>query len=549
MKSKQEQLNKVGIYLRLSRDDERAGESLSIENQRTILEKYVAENGWELTEVYADDGWSGTNFNRPQVQRMLEDAKSGRINVIIVKDLSRFGRNYIEVGQYIDYIFPLYDIRFIALNDNIDTADRDSSSMEMMPIMNVFNEWHAANTSKKVRAVRRANARAGKYQAAFAPYGYIAGTDEKRTPVIDEEAASIVRGIFEMYASGMSAKKIADKLNGDGILAPAAYMKDKVGRTKRRTEICPYWSPCTILQFLRNRMYIGELIQLRYTTVSYKNHKSIRKDESEWAIIKDAVEPIIDKELWDKCQERKKPYRRGRSTKRSGVDPLSGLMFCADCGSTMRLAWNTTHRGKDRKLVNYRQNYNCGAYSRSGKYFCSSHYIKFSDMQSLVIADIRDQANFVLENEDEARAEFIKRKERQTNLQSAGDERKYREGVERLSELDTLIQSVYEDKVLKKVPEEICIGLLEKYQTEKEQLETELNVINERLIRLRQEKSDVDEFIRRIKRYADVTELTRELCLDIIEYITVDRYSGDKDTPRSIHIYYKFIDKKPIKGE
>lgn len=170
-------------------------------------------------------------------------------------------------------------------------------------------------------------------------------------------------------------------------------------------------------------------------------------------------------------------------------------------------------------------------------------------MQSLVIADIRDQANFVLENEDEARAEFIKRKERQTNLQSAGDERKYREGVERLSELDTLIQSVYEDKVLKKVPEEICIGLLEKYQTEKEQLETELNVINERLIRLRQEKSDVDEFIRRIKRYADVTELTRELCLDIIEYITVDRYSGDKDTPRSIHIYYKFIDKKPIKGE
>ena len=195
MKSKQEQLNKVGIYLRLSRDDERAGESLSIENQRTILEKYVAENGWELTEVYADDGWSGTNFNRPQVQRMLEDAKSGRINVIIVKDLSRFGRNYIEVGQYIDYIFPLYDIRFIALNDNIDTADRDSSSMEMMPIMNVFNEWHAANTSKKERAVSRANARAGKYQAAFSPYGYIAGTEEKRKPVRDEEGASSVRGI------------------------------------------------------------------------------------------------------------------------------------------------------------------------------------------------------------------------------------------------------------------------------------------------------------------------------------------------------------------
>lgn len=170
-------------------------------------------------------------------------------------------------------------------------------------------------------------------------------------------------------------------------------------------------------------------------------------------------------------------------------------------------------------------------------------------MQSLVLADIRDQANFVLENEEEARAEFIKRKERQADLQTTGDEKKLREGAERLSQLDILICSIYEDKVLKKVPEEICIGLLEKYQTEKEKLEAELSVINERLGKLRQDKSDVDEFIRRIKRYAEVTELTRELCLDIIEYITIDRYSGDKDAPRSIHIYYKFIDKKPIKGE
>lgn len=170
MKSKQLQQNKkAGTYLRLSKDDEKAGDSLSIENQRLILQKYVAEQGWELVDEYVDDGYSGTNFDRPDVQRLLEDAKNGRIDIIIVKDLSRFGRNYIQVGQYVDYIFPMYNIRFIALSDNVDTADTNSSGMDMMPIMNVFNEWHSANTSKKIRAVIEANARAGKYRTTFAP--------------------------------------------------------------------------------------------------------------------------------------------------------------------------------------------------------------------------------------------------------------------------------------------------------------------------------------------------------------------------------------------
>ena len=193
MKSKLLQNTKAGVYLRLSNDDERIGESLSIENQRRILEKYVAEQGFELVDTYIDDGVSGTHFNRPGIQRLLEDAKIGRINVIIVKDLSRFGRNYIEVGQYVDYIFPMYNIRFIALGDNVDTANCEGSGMDMMPIMNVFNEWHAANTSKKIRAVIESNAKAGKYRTSYAPYGYVKGTDEKKLPVRDEPAASNVR--------------------------------------------------------------------------------------------------------------------------------------------------------------------------------------------------------------------------------------------------------------------------------------------------------------------------------------------------------------------
>lgn len=203
----------AGLYLRLSQEDERQGESLSIENQRTILRKYAAEHGFQIYDEYIDDGISGTTFQRPGVQRLLDDAKTGVINTIIVKDLSRFGRNYIEVGQYIDYVFPAFGIRFIAIQDNVDTENRDSGSMEMLPIMNVFNEWHAANTSKKIRAIKRAHAIEGKFSASRTPYGYIKGTDEKKTFQIDPETAPVVKRIFEMYASGISPDRIAAKFN------------------------------------------------------------------------------------------------------------------------------------------------------------------------------------------------------------------------------------------------------------------------------------------------------------------------------------------------
>ena len=203
----------VGIYVRLSKDDERLGESVSIENQKLILTKYVNEQGWNIFDTYIDDGFTGTDFNRPSVTRLLDDAKAGKINLIIVKDLSRFGRNYIQIGQYIDYIFPTYNIRFIALNDNVDTADKDTSAMDMMPIVNLFNEWHSASTSKKIKSVIEANAKSGKYRATFAPYGYVKGNCEKKLPVVDEPAANVVRRIFEMRSHGVSPRHIADKLN------------------------------------------------------------------------------------------------------------------------------------------------------------------------------------------------------------------------------------------------------------------------------------------------------------------------------------------------
>ena len=266
MKSKQIQLNnKVGLYMRLSKDDERQGESLSIENQRNILTKYAQERGWTVIDEYVDDGYSGTNFDRPQVQRLLEDAKTGRIDTIIVKDLSRFGRNYIFVGQYVDYIFPIYNIRFIAISDNVDTANVNSAGMDMMPIMNIFNEWHSANTSKKIRAVTEANAKAGKYRSTHAPYGYVKGTGDKCLPVIDEPAATIVRRIFEMRATGKTLNEIYTVLNNEKVPIPAVYLYEKFGITNKKPNK-NLWEDSILRSLLKNPMYLGHLVHLRYTT-------------------------------------------------------------------------------------------------------------------------------------------------------------------------------------------------------------------------------------------------------------------------------------------
>lgn len=531
----------AGIYVRLSKDDERAGESLSIENQKRILTSYVTEQGWNIIDIYVDDGYSGTNFDRPSVTRLLEDAKTGKINLIIVKDLSRFGRNYIQVGQYIDYIFPTYNIRFIALNDNVDTANADTMAMDMMPIMNVFNEWHAANTSKKIRAVIEANAKSGKYRTTFAPYGYVKGDDENRLPVVDEPAASVVRRIFEMRSQGISPRHIADTLNAEGVPTASDYMYSKLGKPNPR-KTSHFWSAERIRSLVNNPTYLGHLVQMRTTTVSYKNHKHIKKDPSEWIVVENTHEPLVSQEIWDKCREIEASVSQGKKTATGFVAPLSGLMFCADCGEKMRLGWNNTTNGSKKNPRKYvRHNFNCGRYNRNGKIACKSHYIKMNDMNAIVLADIRSMAALVVEDEDAARQHFLAHKAKLNAHQSEAEKKRLRDGKYRLEELKKLIPSIYEDKVLGKIPEDVCVNLLEKYQAEQKALSVDVEELEKKLSAVKQDEEDVEEFIRRLKKYTDVQELTREMCLELIEYITVDEYSADR--PRDIHIYYKLLEK------
>ncbi|EGC01779.1 recombinase family protein [Ruminococcus albus] len=526
----------VGMYLRLSKDDERSGESLSIENQRKVLTNYINEQGWTLYDEYVDDGYSGTSFERPGVQRLLEDAKNGKINLIICKDMSRFGRNYIAVGQYVDYIFPMYNIRFIALTDNIDTANNNSASMEMLPIVNVFNEWYAANTSKKLRAVIETNAKAGKYKTTFAAYGYDKGEDENRTPVIDPETAPIVRRIFEMRASGANLRKIAMALNDDGILSPADYHYTKAGKA---TPLYSHhlWSTQAVKRILHNPIYIGTLARMKMTTVSYKNHKVIKRDESDWIVHENNHEAIISKELWDKVRELEDSVSTGKSTKTGEVKPLSGMCYCSTCGTKMKFTSSMTGKTP--------QNYTCGLYARFGKQYCNTHFITLKALESVVLADIQRQIDFVM-NDDKAREKYLARKRGLNNLQENADRKRLQDITKRLGELDRLIETAYEDRALGRVPEKVCIPLLEKYQAEKDTLTAEYDELHQRTQTEQQDEADVDEYIRRLRSYAGAEQLTRQMALELIEYITIDENPNDKKAVRDIHVYYKLID-KPLK--
>ena len=522
----------AGLYYRLSQEDERQGESISIDNQRAILRKYAEERGFEIHDEYIDDGVSGTTFQRPEVQRLLDDAKTGVINTIIVKDLSRFGRNYIEVGQYVDYVFPAFGIRFIAIQDNVDTENRDSGAMEMMPIMNVFNEWHAANTSKKIRAVRRSNAKEGIYTAKKASYGYKMGTDKKRAPVIDEETAPVVKRIFEMYASGMSPRKISEILNSERIPSPATYAYTKSGQ-RPKPNVMGLWTAVTIREILNKIIYIGHMPQLRWTSLSYKNHKRFRKDESEWTVVYNNHDPIISQEFWDKVQEHKKSVAQGRKTKVGYTHPLSGFLFCADCGNKMKLCTSVSRKGT--RLYHF----DCGYHIRYSKAYCFSHYITAGALEEIILGDIREMAQRIVLDEKAIREDFIRHNAELADKAIKTAKRELQVKRKRIEELSRLMQIAYEDRLKGKMPEDICLNFIQRYSDEQKKLEVEIAELDERLTETTTTIQSADDFIRNIKKYLEAPELTREMCYELIDRIIIGGSPKTTGKEREIDIVYK----------
>ena len=525
------------MYVRLSRDDERAGESLSIENQKAILSDYIAEQGWTLYDTYVDDGISGTTFERPGVKRLLDDAKQGVINTILVKDMSRFGRNYIMVGQYLDYVFSTFGIRFVALSDNIDTENKDTPAMNMMPITNVFNEWWAATTSKKLRAVRIKNAKEGKNGMSYPPYGYTIGTDEKRTLQVNEETAPIVKRIFKMRASGLTPRKIADVLNVEKVLTPNDYRISTTGINGVRNP-SHLWHTAVLRTLLSNQAYIGNLVQHKSTTISYKNHKWQRRPEDEWIVVENAHEAIISKELWDKVKEVEKAVGHGKHTQRGFMHPLSGLMFCADCGAKMRLGWNTqTSKRTGKETVYF--NFNCGTKSRMGSSACFSHFITVPVLEQLVKNDVAAKAEMIIGHEAEFKQQYLQRQSSLADKNQADVKKDLNRAEKRLAELDKLIEAAFEEKVSGKIPESVCVKLIEKYTAEQTELKEKIAVLSQGLEEVTQAKTDVDEFIRRLKTYFNSPALTREMCLALFDRLVIGGKESVTNKPQEIHIYYK----------
>lgn len=525
----------VGIYCRLSRDDHNGSlESMSIANQRQVLTDYVNEKGWKLEECYIDDGWTGTNFNRPDFKRMIHDAEIGRINCIVTKDLSRLGRNYVEAGYYTEEYFIEHDIRFIAVNDGIDTIKDDN---DIAAFHHVLNEIYPKQVSKKVRQVKKKSAEQGKFMGSQAPYGYMKSPEDKHILIVDDEAAVIVRRLFKDFANGDSARMMADKLNKEGVSTPRFYHYEKEGKTNPLSEQKNVWGSATITQLLKNQAYIGNMVQGKRQVVSFKTKKMRTVSPENWIVVENTHEPLVEKELWDRVQERFNRHHHTvvRRTKNDMVGLYSGMIKCADCG--MPLAYMRKQL-KDREKGVYR----CSKYNNNGSKACSSHYINEDYISTFILNDIRNYANLAVTDRENLADRLYKALKKSNRGEMSSVKTKIKAIETRLLELNDRIKCVYEDKCTGKMPEDIALGLMKDFTDEKADLEKKLPIIKNKLCDISETESSINDWLDMISQYENITELDRETVFGLVESITV--FEKDRSTTpavQEIKIEYRFI--------
>lgn len=506
---------------------------MSISNQRQVLKDYVMEKGWNLVREYVDDGWTGTNFERPGFKKMIDDALSGKINCIITKDLSRLGRNYVQAGYYTDEFFPENDIRYIAINDSIDTISDDN---DMTAFHHVLNEIYPKQVSKKVRQVKKKNAEQGKFMGSQAPYGYKKSPEDKHILIIDEDAAIVVRRLFNEFANGDSARMIADKLNSEGVSTPRFYHYEKLGKTNPLTEEKNVWGSATILQLLRNQVYIGNMVQGKRQVVSFKTKKMRQVSPENWIVVENTHVPLVDKSLWERVQEKLgKHHKKIQRTKNENVGLFSGIVKCSDCN--MPLAYMRKQL-KDREKGVYRYS----RYNNNGSGACSSHYIDEEYISAFVLDDIRNYAQLAVEKREEL-AEKLYRALKKTNSSEISTLKSKVKSIEnRLFEINDRIKNLYEDKCLGKIPEDVALSLMQNFTSEKTELETKLPALKNKLVNMDETVGNINEWLNMISAYENITELDREIVCGLVESVTV--FEKDRSTTpvtQEVKIEYRFI--------
>ena len=522
------------LYCRLSRDDEDAnGDSNSIANQKSRLLQFAKEKGFNNPTFFVDDGVSGSTFQRPGFQEMLREVEAGNIGQVIVKDMSRFGRNYLQVGMYTEMTFPQFGVRFIAIDDNVDSEH--GTENDLTPFRNVFNEWFCRDTSKKIRAAAHARAKAG-LPGSKIPYGYVSSSDGQW--VIHDESAEITREIFQRIIGGEGTGTISADLNRRGVPSPSTLRRMLKGKPPANPP--SYWSSGSIMGMLENKAYIGTLVTHKNTTVSYKNKKRIIRPEDEWCVTPNRHEAIIDIETFETVQ-RLSQHRRKR-TVFGDVGSLNGLMFCADCNATMSLARSISAKYEYYICSNYRQS----SFLRT----CTRHSIHKKDIERLVLEDLRVVVEFAKTREAEFAQLIRSANDKETERTTKVKRREFAKAEERIAELDVIIQKLYEDNVTQKLSDDRFAKLLANYEAEQNVLLQKTSELKTELAVIQEQTDSIDRFIALTRRYSEVQELTPEIARSYIDKIVISEraatYSEDgrkKIKTQNVDIFYMYIGK------
>ena len=534
----------VGIYCRLSVDDANnsakaknyipADESTSIENQRELLSKFVMLNGWIEAKTYVDDGYSGGNFQRPGFLEMLEDARKGVINLILVKDLSRLGRDFVEVGRYTDVVFPALGVRFVSV---LDCLDSEGDNTDMLHFRSLMNDYHLRDLSNKIKSILLSKKKSGQYVAAYAPYGYRKSEKDKHVLEIDEYAADVVRRIFEMRASGMAYGKIVAALNRDEIPCPRHYWYQQMGKAN-----CPTsarWGYATVKSVLHNEIYLGTSLMNHTGTRSYKDKTKIDKPKAQWIRQEDAHKALISKEVWDTVQSINAAAKESVRGNNAPTEKLfTGKIFCADCGGRMNSVTETKHYATIKHYVSYF----CGKNARSGFTHCSPHRISEIILHDIVKAEIQRQAQAVNLDENGIVQRLRERIAAYDEEHLSATQQEIKQLRHRIKELENMTAKLFEDRYSGAITDSAFTVLAKKNEQERLVKAERLSALLSEINKIQQDEANIQKWASTIRKYIDLVELDRDIIAELIDRIEVGEIQRvDGKRHREIKVYYHFV--------
>ena len=524
----------TALYCRLSRDDELQGDSNSIINQKKILQKYALDHGWKNIRFYIDDGISGTTFNRPGFQEMIADIEAGIVKRVIIKDMSRLGRDYLQVGMYTEIMFPEHDVHFIAVNDGVDSKQGDN---EFTPFRNIINEWYAKDTSKKIRAVMKVKGNAGEHLTTNAPYGYMKDPANPKQWVRDNDAANVVYDIGLYVMDGYGPSQIARLLKQRKILTPAAYYESKGINCNVKPQDDPYgWNASTVAHILdRWREYLGHTVNFKTTKKSYKSKKKNQKPESEWVIFENTHEPIWTESIADAVRLARQTRRR--PTKMGEMGMFSGMMFCADCGSIMYQCRATGFRREQ-------EYYLCAGYRKSRDICGSTHSIRTVILEELILQNLCKVVSYAREQEDQFVKMVMDMDEKERSKGLAKKKKLLTDAEKRISELDRIFKHLYEDNITGKLTDERFKKLSADYEAEQAALQTQANSLREEIQEEESKCANVERFLSIVRKYTEIPELTPHILHEFVEKIVVHAATdphSKTNRKQEVDIYYKGI--------